>query len=102
MGNHKRAMKKVHPYVAAVIKAMLDEGDVKKKKSFGKELLVFLVSYTSDYQSSLDSLEVEFDGDKPAFCNEQPEEQAFQDYCRELRRDKKNLLEQKFLIGGLG
>jgi hypothetical protein len=119
--NHKRALKKLSPYVIAVIEALGGE----EKKAFGVDLITFSTYSDNGGGSTFDSLEVEYEPEKAKKKVVTEEEEnasdetdlesdededvddmedseddeegdpygAFDEYCTEVRKDKKNVVE---------
>ncbi len=85
--NHERALKKVHPFIKAVMKAMV----VQEDNFMGKDVIKIGHLTVQDY-GPFDDLDVEYDGDMPKGEDEDEMSfyEAFDKYVEELSKDKKN------------
>jgi len=122
--NHKRALSKLSPYVAAVLEAMGGE----EKKAFGVDLITFSTYMDNGGGGTFEGLDVEYEpetksnkkgkmkvveeesavevDDKDLEEDEELDDdgdleddeegdpyEAFEQYCNEIKKDKKNVIE---------
>lgn len=83
--NYEKALAKVHPYVAAIAKAVFQKGG----KFLGKELVKASTWSGMGGESNFDDLEIDYEGEIPEEYGESPwVGQVFDDFCEVLMKNE--------------
>lgn len=84
--NHEKTLSNLHPYAAAVIRAISSQNDHK----FGKDLVCIGTLETPGGSVTFNDLDVDFDGEKPERYEEDGDYIAFEEYKEELIRNNED------------
>jgi hypothetical protein len=81
--NHEAALKNLHPYIAAILKALETQGELEYATLFGKKCVS-----VSCFVGNISSFEdAKIDCEPP---NDMCPTGAFQDYVKEIEKDREN------------
>ena len=87
--NHEKALRNLHPFIAAVLARL----DSKQVNVFGKDCISYSIM-TGNY-SSFEDMRVEIEGKMPESKDDEGEDmrpsEAFDAYCDEVTKDKENV-----------
>jgi hypothetical protein len=81
--NHEKTLSNLHPFAAAVIRAIVSQKDHK----FGKDLVYIGTLDTPSGSVTFDDLDIDFDGEKPDRYEVDGDYVAFEEYKDDLSKN---------------